>query len=63
MPSEGTKRTSSEKYIFAGYANLTANDNTVQYKIVQTSDLNNGANFYGFRFSAQTATIAGKTAA
>ncbi|MBP5693971.1 MAG: InlB B-repeat-containing protein, partial [Bacilli bacterium] len=62
LPTGTTNWGASDKFQFVSYSNLNIGDNTLQIKIIMPSTGNNGANFYGFRLSAQSATIAGKTA-
>ncbi len=64
MPVGTSNWAANNKYIFLAYANLTAGNNTVVLTCIDTgpsSGNSKGYNIYGLRFSAQTATIAGKT--
>ncbi len=63
LPTGATNWGAANKFQFVSYSNLNSGDNTIQIKIIMPSGNNNGANFYGFRLTAQSATIAGKTAA
>lgn len=57
LPQGGSNFAPANRYVFLGYADLKAGANTVAIKVVMPKSGNNGYNFYGFRFSAQTATV------
>ena len=65
MPIGTTNWGATNRYIFLGYANVTAGNNTVVVTCVDTAPSSGndtrGYNIYALRFSAQTATIAAKT--
>ena len=62
LPQGGSNYAASNRYIFLGFVNLSAGRNTVVLTVTMPNANNNGYNFYGFRFSAQSATITGAAA-
>ena len=63
LPTGSQDWVASNVFTFVGYANFTSGTNTVVIKVIQDSATNYGYNFYGFRFTAQTAVITGKAPA
>ncbi|MBR7186042.1 MAG: hypothetical protein IKD43_00870, partial [Clostridia bacterium] len=57
LPQDGSNYAPTNNYLFLSYANLVKGENTVVLTVVMANTANNGYNFYGFRFSAETAQI------
>jgi len=59
---DGANSSASDKYIFAGFVNLTAGPNTIVITRNETAPSGGAYNWWGIRLSAQTATISDKAA-